>query len=443
MGCSLSNFLHFYITHLTGSTIPGPSVMGNCASLLEDRPPHYRGLSRSSFHSKRTTNSSSYHRSTSLGCSEDITLSWEHKQPARVHFSAAATPPSSPMIELPQRTQLSLIDESPTSPQLDDGTGEPSVTTRSTWPDISTADRSFREKEGLLPLGIIPTLEFLGCKATIITDDPLLRFYSDAELLTFYEISRQGKQKARLGVYTNPGQSRLQSTRLYIYDIWTDPPAYLYNDEEDVFAPNTGGDADRVKGHQILLAFWTYTLRRDPGMLRRLYFESVLEEKTTQVLQQQICPRLGTQWCANSEEEGLHAAPWETVNVYRPYNSDMSWKSFPYDDDIEGPYMATENELITWGLLVGEIGSGSRLVKMALHMCAAYPRTDEYTGMVQVERVVFRPKMGGGSGGVWRPLGYDLEIRMGLEDSLAHRFVGLQSYNCFGIDEKHTSMLAF
>lgn len=153
------------------------------------------------------------------------------------------------------------------------------------------------------------------------------------------------------------------------------------------------------------MAFWTHTLHRDPGILRRLYFESVLESQTTEVLQQQICPRLGKRWT-----EGVHAAPWETLNVYRPYGT-------TYGGGVD----ATEDELDMWGMLVGEMGSGSQLVKIAQHMCAAYPRGDEYTGVVQVERIVFRPKMDH----LMRPVGYDLEIRMGLEDSLAHRSVSL------------------
>lgn len=163
-----------------------------------------------------------------------------------------------------------------------------------------------------------------------------------------------------------------------------------------------GGEA-RVKSHQLHMAFWTHTLRRDPETLLRLYFESVLEEETTQVLRQQICPRLRKN-CI----DGVHAPPWETIDVYRPHSSHRDSEDF-----------ATGDELIMWGSLVGEMGPGSRLVKIALHMCDAYPRRDEYTGVVQVERVIFRPKIEYKS--MPRLVGYDLEICVGLEESLAHR----------------------
>lgn len=244
-----------------------------------------------------------------------------------------------------------------------------------------------------IPPGIIPTLELLGCEAYPIMDDPILKFHPDSDLITFYEVKKHGRQKAKLGVYTNP-EDRLQSTKLYVYSIYMDPLRTAARRGES-----------RVKGHQILMAFWTYTLRRDPRMLRRLYFESVLEAQTTELFQQQIWPRLGKP-CI----EGEDAVPWETISVYRP--------SGAATDRVD----ATEDELIVWGSLVGEIGSGSRLVKIALHMCAAYPQLDGDTGVVvQVERIIFRPKIADSS--MSRPAGYDLEICMGVWNSLARRFV--------------------
>lgn len=304
-----------------------------------------------------------------------------------------------------------------------------------------------------VPTGLIPSLELLGCEASRLTGDDgdpsFSQLYRDAPLLTFYEVrsrSRRGRRKAKLGVYTHP-EGRLQSTRLYVYSIRTTTTT-----EDLITAYNTtttatsmrrrrgeGRDRARVKGHQLLMAFWTHTLRRDPGMLRRLYFDTVLEGQTTEILRRQVCPRLG-QPCT----EGAYAAPWETLNVYRPYSGGMTTTTsccYPATGEDDNDDDATEEERLLWGCLVGEVGPGSRLVKVALHMCAAYPREDEYTGVLQVERVVFRPKMTAGRRVLRRPVGYDLEVRMGLEDSLAHRVANFATSTYLGPDESLASTM--
>lgn len=245
-----------------------------------------------------------------------------------------------------------------------------------------------------IPPGIIPTLELLDCEGHPIRDDAVLKFYPDSDLVTFYEVKKNGIQKAKLGVYTNP-EGRLQSTRLYVPSIYMD---CLHNSAIQ--------GEPRFQGHQFLMAFWTYTLRRDPGMLRRLYFESVLETQTTELLEQQVCLRLG-----KACMEGMHVMSWETIDVCCPSGAAT---------DRAQVHDATENERIVWGSLVGEIGPGSRLVKMALHMCAAYPQVDENTGVVaQLERITFRPQVADTSPS--RPAGYDLEVCAGMDSSLAHR----------------------
>lgn len=177
-------------------------IMGSCVSLLEDEYSQRRGSSRHvhTCHSARY----GYNGRSAAAAASAATTTGKHRLRKTHHRPGNAATSGSPAIGLQEeRSRPSKPDQ---TAQIGDEVGTSSKRQEQ-------AGSSAVMVEAPTPPGSIPSLELLGCEAFTIIDDPLLQFYPDSELITFYEVTKDRKQKAKLGVYTNP-EGRLQLTRL-------------------------------------------------------------------------------------------------------------------------------------------------------------------------------------------------------------------------------------
>lgn len=70
--------------------------------------------------------------------------------------------------------------------------------------------------------------------------------------------------------------------------------------------------SERPKARDLLAAMWVHVFRRPLMLLRRIYFEAVIEPSTRNVIRDTVCPLMGIGW-----DEALHS-PTEQFILFQP-----------------------------------------------------------------------------------------------------------------------------
>lgn len=117
---------------------------------------------------------------------------------------------------------------------------------------------------------------------------PEMTFYAIREPNTYTDIGR-------LAACADP-VTRMKETELVILEINTSVDRRL----------------GRPRAHDILAGFWERTLQRDISDLRRLYFDTVTEHKTVNVVKHHVCPLMQVAW------QWHHRAPQADITLRNP-----------------------------------------------------------------------------------------------------------------------------
>lgn len=85
----------------------------------------------------------------------------------------------------------------------------------------------------------------------------------------------------------------------------------------------------RPKPRDILVAMWVDKFRRSLPMLRRIYFQAVIESSTRKAVRDKVCPLIGVSW-----NEGTNS-PWQQITLYQPGRSNRPGNDEAFEELVD------------------------------------------------------------------------------------------------------------
>lgn len=85
----------------------------------------------------------------------------------------------------------------------------------------------------------------------------------------------------------------------------------------------------RPKPRDTLVAMWVDKFRRSLPMLRRIYFQAVIESSTRRAVRDKVCPLIGVSW-----NEGTNS-PWQQITLYQPGRSNRPGNDEAFEELVD------------------------------------------------------------------------------------------------------------
>lgn len=193
-----------------------------------------------------------------------------------------------------------------------------------------------------------PSLADLGFETRLEQQVP----YGEAGTHSLYTIKERGKLShiARLSLLDNgaaptPAAAAADATTLFVHYLATD-------------ADSRAGAA-RPRARDVLASFWVDAGGRSLRRLRRLYFETVVERSTRDVVRDWVCPLLGVPYDVHTD------GPRGDVTLWLP-RARLGGRGVGEEEE-EAQDLRSAAE--AWGHLC----RGSRLVRSAMGMPRRFP----------------------------------------------------------------------